>query len=353
MFTVGGGVLSPLFSVTSAHCCGAGGVRRWEGGGRWVGGQGVHTATSCLMGDNTGLGISEIDSNPNFNFINKIIQNDDSPDNDFLFNNTDFSPYSEINFNCSYINPEQIHNLNNSNLSVISINIQSLPAKFNELSDMLSQFNQANFNPDVLCLQETWQISDPSLFNLPNFQNIILNTRSNARGGGVGIYVKNDLVFSVLTQHSVFLERIIETLFIEITTEDNKKLVIGSIYRPGTKNPGMTFTEQFSQFSDTLSGLLSDLGSIYDNVYIFGDFNLDILKLDENKFISEYIDTLFSHGFLQIITKPTRVSDNSATLIDHILTNSLCEQFDSYILCHHISDHFPIIHFLKLKKKQN
>ena len=304
------------------------------------------------MGDNTGLGISEIDSNPNFNFINKILQTDDSPDNDFLFNNTDFSPYSEINFNCSYINPEQIHNLNNSNLSVISINIQSLPAKFNELSDMLSQLNQANFNPDVLCLQETWQISDPSLFNLPNFQNILLNTRSNARGGGVGIYVKNDLVFSVLTQHSVFLERIIETLFIEITTEDNKKLVIGSIYRPGTRNPGMTFTEQFAQFSDTLSGLLSDLGSTYDNVYIFGDFNLDILKLDENKFISEYIDTLFSHGFLQIITKPTRVSDNSATLIDHILTNSLCEQFDSYILCHHISDHFPIIHFLKLKKNK-
>ena len=25
MSTVGGGVLSPLFSVTSAHCCGAGG----------------------------------------------------------------------------------------------------------------------------------------------------------------------------------------------------------------------------------------------------------------------------------------------------------------------------------------
>ena len=79
-----------------------------------MGGHRVHTATTCSMGDNTGLGISEIDSNPNFNFINKILQTDDSPDNDFLFNNIDFSPYSEINFNCSYINPEQIHNLNNS-----------------------------------------------------------------------------------------------------------------------------------------------------------------------------------------------------------------------------------------------
>ena len=115
----------------------------------------------------------------------------------------------------------------------------------------------------------------------------------------------------------------------------------------------MTFTEQFSQFSDTLTNLLSDLGSNYANVYIFGDFNLDILKLEENKFISEYVDTLFSYGFLQIITKPTRVSDNSATLIDHILTNSPCEQFNSYILCHHISDHFPIIHNLNLKKAKS
>ena len=150
------------------------------------------------MGDNTGLGIDVIDSNPNLNFINKILQTDDNSDNDFLFSNNEFSPYSEINFNCSYTNLEQIHNLNNSNLSVMSINIQSLPGKFNELSDMLTQFNQSNFNLDVLCLQETWQIPDPSLFNLPNFQNILLNTRSNARGGGVGIYVKNDLVFSVL-----------------------------------------------------------------------------------------------------------------------------------------------------------
>jgi len=171
-------------------------------------------------------------------------------------------------------------------------------------------------------------------------------------GGGVGIYVKNDLVFSVLKQHSIFVERIIETLFIEITTEDNKKLVIGSIYRPGTKCPGITFSDQFAQFSDTLSNLLSDLGSKYDNVYIFGDFNLDVLKLEENKFISEYIDTLFSFGFLQLVTKPTRVSANSATLIDHILTNSLCEHFDSYILCHHISDHFPIFHTLNLKKNK-
>ena len=136
------------------------------------------------MEDNSGLGIDEIDSNANFNFINKILQNDLNSDNDFLFSNNEFSPYSEINFNCSYINPDQIHHINTNNLSVMSLNIQSLPAKFNELSDMLAGFYQFNFSPDIICLQETWQIIDPLLFNLPNYQNITLNTRSSARGGG-------------------------------------------------------------------------------------------------------------------------------------------------------------------------
>ena len=141
------------------------------------------------MAVNAGLGIDEIDSNPNFNFINKILLNDSNSDDDFLFSNNEFSPYSETNFNCSYINPDQVRNLNNSNLSVMSLNIQSLPAKFNDLTDLLAGFYQSKFNLDIICLQETWQISDPLLFSLPNFQNIILNTRSSARGGGGLVYM--------------------------------------------------------------------------------------------------------------------------------------------------------------------
>ena len=128
--------------------------------------------------------------------------------------------------------------------------------------------------------------------------------------------------------------------------------MIGSVYRPGTKCPGLNFSEHFSQFSDILSNILSDLSSKYDKVYIFGDFNLDLLKINENKFISEYVDTLLSFGFLQIITKPTRISTNSATLIDLILTNSSCEIFESFLLCWQISDHLPIIHNLTLKKSK-
>ena len=152
-----------------------------------------------------------------------------------------------------------------------------------------------------------------------------------ARGGGVGIYIKQNLSYKILKQYSVFSERIFEFLFIELSLANKKKnIVIGSIYRPGTKAPGMTFTEQFTQFSEILSTILAEISNNYKHVFIYGDFNLNILDLS-NKFISEYVETIFSYSFLQLITKPTRVSGNSATLLNPILTNSNLKCHDSFI----------------------
>ena len=150
-----------------------------------------------LMEVNGKFGIDSIDSNPNFNFLSKISDNDN--DDELLFNNPDFSPYSELEFNCSYIGPDHFTLKDSDNLAVLSLNIQSLPAKFNELSDMLNELSTNNFTPEVICLQEIWKIIDPSLFQLDNYQTIEINTRDNTRGGGVGIYVKKDIIFNVHT----------------------------------------------------------------------------------------------------------------------------------------------------------
>jgi hypothetical protein len=63
--------------------------------------------------------------------------------------------------------------------------------------------------------------------------------------------------------------------------------------------------------------------------------------------------TSFSFGFLEVITNPTRCTPTSATLIDHVLSNSVCDNIRSYILTSLISDHFPIIHICNTKKFQH
>ena len=51
---------------------------------------------------------------------------------------------------------------------------------------------------------------------------------------------------------------------------------------------------------------------------------------------------LHSNNFLPITTKPFRLTYHTATLIDHISTNSLNPQVVSGIATIDISDHWPI-----------
>ena len=60
----------------------------------------------------------------------------------------------------------------------------------------------------------------------------------------------------------------------------------------------------------------------------------------------------FEYGFVPVINKPTRVTKNSATAMDHIVTNSLLHRTrNTGILKLNISGHFPIFLIAKTEKK--
>ena len=83
-----------------------------------------------------------------------------------------------------------------------------------------------------------------------------------------------------------------------------------------------------------------------------GDFNIDLLQYNSHPMTSEFIDVMFSTYYIPLINRPTRVTDNSATLIDNIYTNCLDnENSISGILPTDISDHFPIFHIIFDKHK--
>ncbi len=52
--------------------------------------------------------------------------------------------------------------------------------------------------------------------------------------------------------------------------------------------------------------------------YLMGDYNINLLNFGTHTKTNEFIDDVISQGFLPYILKPTRVTDTSATLIDHI-----------------------------------
>ncbi len=292
-------------------------------------------------------------SNPTYDFIKSFDEYNASDDN---FDNNQYmsdSPYENSTFLSSYVDPlvfaQNFQKV--ENISIFSLNIQSLSSKFNDLHELITMFSINKCNPDIICLQELWQFPDLAVFSLPGYHPLVFKLRGQGvQGGGVGIFVKLNLKFKSMENFSIFSDRILESIFIKITLPNNSNITIGNIYRPGTAHPVLTPLEQYDSFSEIFTNMLSSLVVASTPLYIVGDFNIDLLKISTNARCSDFLDLLFSFGLLQIVTKPTRCTDNSATLIDHIITNQSHPTFSCHILTSKISDHFPIIHFLQTKK---
>ena len=161
-------------------------------------------------------------------------------------------------------------------------------------------------------------------------------TRSNQHGGGVSLFICNEMLFSELTEFTKVLEYI-ECLFLKINSKDIS-YVIGIVYRPPNSD--------IEQFTETLNDILSQITHV--PCYIMGDYNLDLLKHECHQPTEHFLNTMYSNSMLPLIYKPTRETDSTATLIDNIFTNNydINDQLYQGIFLMDISDHYGIFHIL-------
>jgi len=108
----------------------------------------------------------------------------------------------------------------------------------------------------------------------------------------VGYFIKSTIKHSISTKYTTFVDRIYESLFINITLQNGKKLVIGNVYRPGN-HPSLTQTALYETFSEILSNTISTLLDDRKQFYLAGDFNIDILKYNQNTRATDFVDLLF------------------------------------------------------------
>jgi hypothetical protein len=293
--------------------------------------------------------LNNLSADANFDFISSISS---TTDDDEFFS----SPYNENVFSCSYIDPLSFTTKfrNCENLSIFSLNIQSISAKFRDFLELINLLSDHNCSPDVICLQELWQFPEYANFSLPGYNPLIFKLRnSNTQGGGVGIYIKSNIKFTILQAQSIFIDRIFESLFVQIELSTYRKIIVGTVYRPGTAHPSLSSTDAFDNFLEVLSNVFDELTSFNHPIYLTGDTNLDVLQLSSSTQISDYINLLSTYGMLQVITKPTRCTDHSATIIDHIITNANLPVFESLVLTSKVSDHFPILLFVPTSKPRS
>ena len=75
--------------------------------------------------------------------------------------------------------------------------------------------------------------------------------------------------------------------------------------------------------------------------------NIDFLRVGTHSKTEDYLDMLYSSNLLPVITKPTRITSHTATLIDHIYTNASTDQIIPGIVTTDISDHLPTFCFIR------
>ena len=200
----------------------------------------------------------------------------------------------------------------------------------------------------VIGVSETWlNGTNVSLFHL-NGYNSQHRIRHNKKGGGVSLFIKSCIEFSLRTDLDLFNEKI-ETVFIEIKKDQigsPKDVVIGTIYRP-PKKPINLFTEE-------LSKLLSTLAKENKILYLMGDYNINLLNADSHIHTSEFIETMYSFAFMPIANKPARIHNVSPSLNDNIYCYNIKSNnliFDRIFLCD-ITDHFPVVCMNNFEKRK-
>ena len=218
------------------------------------------------------------------------------------------------------------------NVSIIHLNARSLLKNLDQLNLMLGSLKKPF---SVIGFSETW-LTDctAKLVNIAGY-NFVSNHGKSKTGGGVGIYLQDDLQYKILNECKLSDPETIEYLFVEITVPHGKNIIVGFVYRPPNQNTAL--------FLDKFNDILSRISKDNKQCYVMGDFNLDLLQYNHHTPTQEFIDTLFSHAFIPLISNPTRLTSYSATLIDNIFTNNLSQNVLNGIALNDSSDHLPVL----------
>ena len=254
-------------------------------------------------------------------FNNAIPENRRDPENVIQ------SKYYDIN----ELQKLKIPNKENS-LSLFHINSCSLNKNFEELQNLLQS---TNINFDVIAITETRIPKNVSVTH-----NIVLNnysfehTPTESSAGGTLLYIANRLSYKIRNHLKIYRKFELESTFIEIINPRKSNIIVGVIY----KHPKMDVTD-FNNY--LLNNLLKKINQEQKNLFLLGDFNIDLMDYNEHKPTNEFLDSLASNSYLPYIIQPSRHTSHSRTLIDNIFINVISKDIICGNITAAISDDLP------------
>lgn len=187
----------------------------------------------------------------------------------------------------------------------------------------------------IIILSETWIKTEDEArrIQIPCYTHYY-NFRQDKRGGGVSVFVHNNLKHSIIEDHCIDDNHY---LWVHVS---KFSLDVGAIYKPERTND--------NNFLETYSSQLQKM----KRAVVFGDFNYNLLDVERGT--RNYKDILKENDF-KILNKIdhqhcTRETTTTKTILDHVCSNLKHNDFHLAIIDSAISDHKQI--FCEIKRYQ-
>ena len=243
--------------------------------------------------------------------------------------------------NCKYYDPFEFDKAkfnSKKSFSIFHLNIQSIQKHIDTLRALIKTLETDNFQFDIIAITESKLKvnSEPAVdISIENY-HYPESTPSEANKGGVLIYVNKIHNYKPRTDLHIYESKLLESSFVEIINPKRPNDIVGAIYR----HPSMTV----DYFNDEhLRPLITSLSKDKNkNIHLAGDFNVDLLNFSKHTSSAEFFDIMCSNHLLPSISLPTKLNNNSKTLIDNIFTNTFNPDTISGNITINISDgHLP------------
>ena len=260
--------------------------------------------------------------------------------------------FSKNNYTCGYYQENGLYNLSKKHLPDCLKAYHHNIASFNKNGPALAAFLKClNFKFDIICLSEIRKCSVGIIDKeFPDF-HIYIDNPTLAKGGIALLIRKNK--FNNITEldlnDNFNLKNACDCNNCHIENKwlsfkiDNQKVIIGGIYRHPKSN-----LDHFN------AALKTTINQINDNTLclLLGDININLLH-DTDEKVNNYLNNLFEKNFIPCITLPTRITDHSASIIDHIFIKPpkklLQHKCSSGNIFTDLSDHLPNFTFFNIK----
>ena len=276
------------------------------------------------------------------NSLNNILQGDDKTD-DIQIEIIEHSAYYNVDMLYPTLNEKK------NCFNILSTNIESINAKFNELELFVYELQENGLAFSAICIQESWldDNCDLSQYQLDGYECISQGKSCSSKGGLI-IYLRNNFKYKYIKK--INESNIWEGQFIEINGGGlSKNIVLANVYRPPRD-----LVENYKIFTEELTQSTMMFDNDKTEMIITGDTNINLLKINEREIFSEFFDSLTSQSLYPKITMPTRFSNRSGTLIDNFFAKLSPATYGAKcgILTKKFSDHQPYFMCLNTPLKE-